>query len=100
MNCHASLVASCLLRSAPWENPHRSGTVAVPDGLNGPSKAVSVGEQQHHRGNAPGHTEHGQHGLAHVVAHRPVGLLQQIAFHAYSFLNASTGCSTAAWLAG
>ena len=46
------------------------------DGLDGAAESGAVGKQQHHRGDAPGHAHHGDHGAPPVVDHRLVGLLQ------------------------
>src|SRR5438094_10069380 len=63
-------------------------------------KAFAISKQKNYRGNAPGHAEHGEHGLAHVVPHGGISLFEKIAFHAYSLRSASTGCKSAALRAG
>src|SRR2546422_1033287 len=97
---HSGLVSASLLRSAPRENPDGSGAEAFKNGLDGAGKAFAISKQKNHRGNAPGHAEHGEHGLAHVVPHGGISLFEKIAFHAYSLSSASTGCKSAALRAG
>src|SRR5438874_9654523 len=97
---HSGLVSASLLRSAPRENPDGSGAEAFKNGLDGAGKAFAISKRKNHRGNAPGHAEHGEHGLAHVVPHGGISLFEKIAFHAYSLRSASTGCKSAALRAG
>ena len=51
------------------------------DGLNGVAEAGAVGQQQHHRGNAPRHADHGDGSAAPVVDHRFPGLAPDISQH-------------------
>src|SRR5262245_10024293 len=93
-------VATRLLRCPAGVNSNRSCSETVEDIFNRLTEAISIGKQQHDRGNTPRHSQHGEHGLPQVVAHCGVCLLQEIAFHLYSFRRASTGCSNAAFRAG
>src|SRR5271154_131684 len=81
-NLYPGLVASGLLGSAIGKDSHRGGPETVEDILNGAGKSVAIGEQQHHGGDTPGHAQHGEHGLAQIVAHGAVCLFQQCALHA------------------
>src|SRR5207245_10592579 len=97
---HSGLVSASLLRTALCENPDGSGAEAFKNGLDCAGKAFAISKQKNHRGNAAGHAEHGEHGLAHVVPHGGISLFEKIAFHAYSLRSASTGCKSAALRAG
>src|SRR5438132_10205044 len=94
---HSGLVSASLLRSAPRENPDGSGAEAFKNGLDGAGKAFAISKQKNHRGNAPGHAEHGENGLAQSVPHRTLRLFEKIPFHAYSLRRAATGSNSAAW---
>src|SRR5439155_8494656 len=50
----------------------------------------AVGQQNHHGGNAPSHTQHGERGAAAVVLESAVGLAEEIASHRASSL--CSGC--------
>ena len=61
------------------------------DGVNRASETGAIGQQQHHGGDAPRHSQHGKGCATTVVFHGAVGLSEEIANHNYSFRSASTG---------
>ena len=53
-------------------------------------EAGAVGKQNHHSGDAPSHTQHGERGAAAVVLESAVGLAEEIASHRAPSLR--SGC--------
>jgi len=61
---HPGLVTAGLLRSTTGKYSDSSGAETFKNILNGSAEAFSVGEKKDHRGDAPSHAQHGEHGLA------------------------------------
>ena len=53
----------------------------------GLTKTIAIGEQHDHRGDAPGHAQHGQCRAAAVVTHGAVSFTEQITKHIRSIGN-------------
>ena len=77
----AGLVAAGLLAGAAGEDADVVGAPLGKDGLDGAGEAGAVGEQQHNRGDAPGHADHGDGGAAAIVEHRLPGLSEDVFQH-------------------
>jgi len=77
----ARLVASGLFAGASGKEADGVGAPLGKDGLNGMAEAGAIGQQQHHRGNTPGHANHGDGGAATVVEHRLPSLAEYVFEH-------------------
>ena len=106
----AGFGASGLQGSAPGKDGDQVASKSAEGDHQSVLKAGAVSQQQNHRGNAPGHAQHGEQRAAAVVFQRVESLCAQIAQHSYSELtsleivyscrSASTGGSSAALRAG
>src|SRR4029077_4956703 len=67
--------------STPRHHNDQLGAEISKDVGAGPAKAVTISEQHDHRGNAPGHSQHGECGAAAIGAHGAVRFLEQIVEH-------------------
>ena len=76
---HASLLAAGLLAGGARKDAHQVGAKLGKDCFDGPAEAGSIRHQQDHRGNAPGHTDHGDQRAPAIVKHGFVGLREQVA---------------------
>src|SRR5215471_11848284 len=128
-NLRTCLRSARLEFGAPWKDEYKIGAEGAECRPQAALEASAVGQQQHNRCDAPRHSQHGQHASPAVVAERVVGLGYEIEDHqkaapgfwllatgslpaslgrspsaastcSYSCLNASTGGSRAAFLAG
>src|SRR5437868_6390601 len=79
---YARLVATSFKRGPSRKNAHRLCAETLEDIVDGAPEPISIGQQENHRGDTPRHAQHGEHGLAKVVAHGAKGLVEQIAMHA------------------
>ena len=120
-------VSAGLLGSATAVHFHVVDAPLGKDALDGARETRTIRQQQHDRGNAPGHADHGDGCAPAVVYHRLPGLAENVSQHestyglrpaaigrglkvrtrlvaanfkAYSFRRASIGSSAAALLAG
>ena len=78
---HAGFVAAGLLAGAAGKEADDVGAPLGEDGLDGVAEAGAVGQQQHHRGNAPRHADHGDGRAPPVVEHRFPGLAPDVFEH-------------------
>ena len=82
----AGFVAAGLLAGAAGKDADGVGAPLGKDRLDGVAEAVAVGEQQHDRGDAPGHADHGDGGAAAVEEHRLPGLGENVFEHEFFHL--------------
>ena len=99
------LLAASLHRSTARNHDHQLGAEIGEDVGAGLAETIAVSEQHDHRGDAPGHAEHGERGAAAIVPHGAVSFASKsrehhVYIHFYSCRSASTGCSIAALRAG
>ena len=85
----AGFLAACLLAGAAREDADDVRAPLGEDGLDGAREAGAVGQQKHHRGDAPGHADHGDGRAPPVVEHRLPGLAPDISQHKVQLLATS-----------
>jgi hypothetical protein len=78
---HASLVTARLFARAARKDADGVGAPLGKNGLEGAAHACAVGQQQHHRGDAPGHADHGDGRAAAVEEHRLPRLTEYVLEH-------------------
>ena len=83
----ARLLSARLFACASRERADRVGAPLCKDRFNRMTEARTISQQQHHRGDAPRHADHGDGGAATVVDHRLPGLPQNIFEHAQPRLS-------------
>src|SRR5262249_53314933 len=81
------LHAAGLHGASSGKDAHHLNAEVGKDVVDGAPETGAVSQQEHHRGDTPGHTQHGQGGAPAVVPQRTIGLSQQIVNHGYSFLR-------------
>src|SRR5258708_16814162 len=74
----AGLLAAGLHGGAAGNYDKKLGSEVCKDVGAGAAETITVGEKHDDGGNPPGHAEHGERGAPPVVAHRVVGLLEQV----------------------
>ena len=80
----AGFVSAGLLAGLAGEDADGVGAPLGKDGFNGVGEAGAVGEEQHDRGDAPGHADDGDGGAAAVEEHRFPGLAENVFQHGSS----------------
>jgi len=80
-NLCAGLLAAGLHGGTAGNDDHELGSEVGEDVGNGVAETIAVGKEHDHRGDAPGHAQHGERGAPPIVAHGVVGLLEQVAHH-------------------
>jgi len=81
---HAGLVAAGLLAGAARKESDEVGAPLREDILNGAAEPGAIGQEKHHRGNAPRHPDHGDGGAAAVINHRLPRLAEDVFEHGRS----------------
>lgn len=77
----AGFVGTRLHRRSPRDDEHHLRSERGKNVIAGATEAISVCEEHADGGNPPSHAKHGQRGAAPIVAHRVVGLGEDIAHH-------------------
>jgi len=74
-------VAASLFARAPGKNADQVRAPLREDVLDGAAEPRPVGQQQHHRGNTPRHSDHRDGGAAPVIQHRLPRLTENVFEH-------------------
>src|SRR5260370_15516775 len=85
----ARLGAARLQRGAAGPDAHHLHAKVGKHIVNGLAESRAIGQQQHHRRDAPGHAQHGQRRAPAVVPHGGIGLSEKIAGHENKLLAAN-----------
>ena len=81
LDLDSGFVAAGLFAGFAGEEADGVGAPLGKDGVDGVAETGAVGQEQHDRGDAPGHADGGDGGAAAIVEHRFPGLFEDVGKH-------------------